>query len=90
MSDDRLLIEIKKQQYKTNHVLHLLLSIFTVGLWIPIWIIVGLSNSIEKKKLDHKITKIEEPDRISSGSILLITIAIFSLFLGIIWMVGGL
>lgn len=23
----------------TNHVLHLLLSIFTAGLWLPIWIL---------------------------------------------------
>ena len=29
-------------QQKPNHVLHLLLSIFTLGLWIPIWVLVGL------------------------------------------------
>lgn len=29
----------------TNHVLHLLLSIITVGLWIPVWIIVSISNA---------------------------------------------
>lgn len=28
-----------------NHVLHLLLSIFTVGFWIPVWIIVVLLTS---------------------------------------------
>lgn len=29
----------------TSHVLHLLLSVITVGLWIPVWILVALSNS---------------------------------------------
>lgn len=29
-------------QQKPNHVLHLLLTIFTVGIWLPIWFLVGL------------------------------------------------
>jgi sterol desaturase/sphingolipid hydroxylase (fatty acid hydroxylase superfamily) len=28
---------------RPNHILHLLLSVFTVGLWLPIWILLGLS-----------------------------------------------
>jgi hypothetical protein len=27
-----------------NHILHLLLSVFTIGFWIPVWIICGLSS----------------------------------------------
>jgi hypothetical protein len=27
-----------------NHILHLLLSVFTVGFWIPVWIMCGLSS----------------------------------------------
>lgn len=27
-----------------NHVLHLLLSMATVGLWLPVWLIVGVSS----------------------------------------------
>lgn len=34
----------------TSHVLHLLLSLLTLGLWILIWIIVGISNSQEKPR----------------------------------------
>jgi hypothetical protein len=30
---------------QTNHLLHLILSLLTFGLWTPIWIIVGWSNS---------------------------------------------
>jgi hypothetical protein len=29
-------------QSKPNHVLHLLLTIFTLGVWLIIWILVGL------------------------------------------------
>lgn len=28
----------------TSHVLHLLLSLITFGLWIPIWLLVAASN----------------------------------------------
>ncbi len=28
----------------TSHVLHLLMSIITVGLWLPVWFIVAASN----------------------------------------------
>ena len=29
-------------QQRPNHILHLLLSVFTVGFWIPVWVLVGL------------------------------------------------
>ncbi len=29
-------------QQKPNHVLHLLLTVFTVGFWIPVWVLVSL------------------------------------------------
>lgn len=29
----------------TNHVFHLIMSIITFGLWIPVWIIVAIANS---------------------------------------------
>jgi hypothetical protein len=30
--------------YRTNHVLHLLLTVLTVGLWAPVWALVALVN----------------------------------------------
>jgi hypothetical protein len=30
---------------RPNHVLHLLLTVFTVGLWAIVWLIVALANS---------------------------------------------
>lgn len=31
-------------QPQTSHVLHLLLSVVTVGLWLPVWLLVALNN----------------------------------------------
>lgn len=42
---------------KTSHVLHLLLSILTVGIWLFIWLLVSLSNANENTKIDAKIRK---------------------------------
>lgn len=36
-------------QPATSHVLHLLLSLITLGLWIPVWILVGVSNGSQLK-----------------------------------------
>jgi hypothetical protein len=38
---------------RTNHVLHLLLTLFTFGLWAPVWFIVALYNS--NRMVQHQI-----------------------------------
>ena len=48
----------RRDDYKTSHVLHLLLSVFTLGIWVPVWIIVALSNAIERGKIDRELGKI--------------------------------
>jgi hypothetical protein len=50
----------KRSDYRTSHVLHLILSIITLGLWIPVWMLCGLSNSIEKRKIDRKLERMAE------------------------------
>jgi len=40
---------------KTGHVLHLILSIISCGIWLPIWLLVVLSNSLENSKIDRMI-----------------------------------
>lgn len=42
---------------KTSHLLHLLLSVLTVGFWVIIWIIVAVNNSIECSRIDNRIAK---------------------------------
>ena len=53
MNRDQLLA--KRADHKTAHVLHLLLSVISVGLWIPIWLLVAISHANERKKIDKKL-----------------------------------
>ena len=43
---------------KTNHILHLILSIISMGVWLPIWILVGANNAIERGRTESRITKL--------------------------------
>jgi len=42
---------------KTSHLLHLILSIITAGLWVVIWVLVGLSNYMENARIEKQIEK---------------------------------
>ncbi len=35
-------------QPSTSHVLHLLLSIFTFGIWLIVWVLAAVANSSQK------------------------------------------
>lgn len=54
MKDYEMFIRLSNKK-KTSHVLHLILSIISCGLWIPIWLLVVLSNSLENSKIDRMI-----------------------------------
>ena len=60
MSEQRLIA--KRADYQTSHVMHLILSILTVGLWVPIWALCAISNSLERSKIDRKLERAERPD----------------------------
>ena len=51
-------LQLLSKKKSTSHVLHLILSIVTVGFWIPVWFIVALSNSIENARIDRKVGKL--------------------------------
>lgn len=40
----QVVVNVAQPKPGTNHVLHLLLSIVTSGLWVPVWIIVAAKN----------------------------------------------
>ena len=40
---------------KTNHILHLLLSLISAGIWIVVWLLVANANSRKQKKLGKLI-----------------------------------
>jgi hypothetical protein len=35
----------KRKMYKTSHGFHLVMSIITLGFWLPVWLIVGIYNA---------------------------------------------
>lgn len=37
---------------RPNHILHLLLSIITLGLWIPVWILISGSMGLKRVNWD--------------------------------------
>jgi len=58
MNTEILLLTQKLAKYRTNHVLHLILSVVTLGIWLPLWLIVGISNSIEYARIERQVRKL--------------------------------
>jgi len=56
---ERILINSELAQYKTNHVLHLILTILTVGFWSLCWIFAS-SSTIQKQNDVRKKYKIKQ------------------------------
>lgn len=54
MSNDYYLHKINDS--KTNHLLHLVLSILTGGLWLPVWFILSILNSLKRSHYERKLT----------------------------------
>ena len=55
-SDQEVAVMLSKKK-KTNHILHLLLSIITAGIWIIVWILVAASNGSENRAIDKGIAR---------------------------------
>ena len=34
-----------RKPYKTSHAFHLIMTLVTFGLWLPVWVIVGIYNA---------------------------------------------
>jgi hypothetical protein len=45
----------KRADYRTAHVLHLLLSVLSAGLWLLIWFFVAISHRNERNKIDREL-----------------------------------
>ena len=43
------------QKKQTNHILHLLLSVVTGGLWLIVWFLVAMDNGSRNKRIDQKV-----------------------------------
>lgn len=66
-------IEILQKQ--TSHVLHLLLSLITAGLWLPIWLLVACSNCSARNDI-RKSTGLK-PETNTAGAVLLVVFCLF-------------
>ncbi len=62
MNAQSILLHNKLANQKTNNVLHIIIALLTVGLWIPVWMIIALYNSVERRRLAEKITTLEESE----------------------------
>ena len=51
----RIALETRLASQTTNNVLHLILSVLTVGIWLPVWLLVAINNGIERKRIIHKL-----------------------------------
>jgi len=48
--------------HRPNHVLHLLLSVFTLGLWIPVWILLAITNRVQREVLPQNARQPKQPE----------------------------
>lgn len=47
----------RREDYKTSHILHLLLSVITCGFWIPVWFLVAITNSAGRARIDRQLAR---------------------------------
>ena len=76
--------QIEIFNHKTNHILHLLLSVLTAGFWIGIWAIVSCVNC--SKRNDIRKTTGLKPETNYAGVVL---VGVFLMFAWLLTLVGG-
>lgn len=59
MKIDKILLKDRLERYRTNHILHLLLTIFTGGIWFWVWMLVTISNALERSRIERLIRGLE-------------------------------
>ncbi|MCP1474819.1 hypothetical protein ABIA54_001091 [Pseudomonas sp. EB276 TE3739] len=54
------LFVLTTQKKKTNHILHIIMTVLTGGLWLLVWGITMRSNDAHNRKIDWQISQIME------------------------------
>jgi hypothetical protein len=44
-------VAVTRQPVRTNHTFHLIMTLITCGLWLPVWAIVALLNKVSKQRV---------------------------------------
>ena len=77
-TNEEILREIQAGKYKTDHVLHFIISLITAGLWIPIWFLVAQKNASKRASIINKTSSL------SKFFMAVIALVIILVFIGII------
>jgi len=56
------LLQTELARFKTNHILHLLLSCLTLGIWMFFWMIVASNNITNRNKFREQLGLEKEPN----------------------------
>lgn len=51
-------MQLMSSKKKTSHVVHLILCLLTMGFWLPVWVLVGVSNSLHNSSVDRQLNKL--------------------------------
>ena len=77
-TNKQILKEIQAAKYKTDHILHFIISLITGGLWIPIWFLVAQRNAMKR------VSIINETSLFSKVFMIVVVIAAVLIGIGII------
>jgi len=77
-TNEMLLKEIQAGKYDTSHVLHLLLSLLSAGIWIPVWFLVAQRNASKRASI------INETGTFSKVFMILIAVVAALIIFGIV------
>ena len=56
-------MQLISKKKKTSHLLHIVLTLCTFGFWIPIWVLVAVSNSLENSRIDRQLNKLNKAEQ---------------------------
>ena len=59
MNPDFMILQLQQRKKKTSHVLHLLLSVLTGGLWLIVWLCCNIANASQNSKIDKEIEQVQ-------------------------------
>jgi hypothetical protein len=58
MNNEIFVLQAKLAAAETNHILHLILSVLTFGIWVVVWILVTLNNKLKRNSIRRALRKI--------------------------------
>ena len=68
------------KRYKTNHILHLLLSIVTMGIWVIVWLFVTADNTTKRNIIRKKHNLEQESNTARVFALIFLSFSIYFLY----------